>query len=146
MNGDTVDNLDINDLLTKARARAMRALRDDDAAQAVVVSLWKAIAAGQLKAPEQVNAYLRASINNQKNELLRHAYTSNVEFDENVVGIYVDDSDEPARDYSQLGTDEKHVVEKLIEGHSVTEIAEQLGCHRATIYRQIERLCDKMAA
>lgn len=45
-----------------------------------------------------------------------------------------------SKNYSQLSLDERRTIYKLLEsGRSKTSIAEYLGRHRATIFREVRR-------
>jgi hypothetical protein len=135
-----VANLD--DVLTKAKTRATRALDDEDAAQDVVIQLWVALSNGKMKSDEEINRYLRAAINNQKNRLLRGYYTNTVELDESL--MVFEEDDRPSRDYTRFTDEEKGLISLLAMGYSVAEMSSATGFGRSTIYRKIESMKGKL--
>jgi DNA-directed RNA polymerase specialized sigma24 family protein len=123
--------------LADARSRLSRALKDDDAAQSVMIALWRAL----IRGPVNVDRYLNAAIRRRRAELLRGKYRQAplIEFTDELQLPEQPDF-QPVREYSKFTGKDRTIVDLLSQGQSIADIAVTLGMTRAGVYKRVDKM------
>jgi hypothetical protein len=142
-----MNNLDsLSTALSNIRSLTLRKLKDDDAAQEVTIQTWKAITSGRLKSEDELSRYVASAISRQRKALMRSHYDRLDQFDE---------SDETKMTFNATGyallfhpalsDSDSQIISSLQMGYSAIETARNAGLSRATLYRRLEQMKEKIA-